>query len=93
MFDLSLAEIAFIAVVALVAIGPKELPVMLKTIGRWIGKIKRFSAGVMQQLELDGLQDEVRTIQNEAGETFEAYDLSGVEDSSRKKTEAKHDKE
>ncbi len=84
MFDLSFAELAFIAVIALVVIGPKELPVLLKTLGRWIGKFKRMTNGIMQQLELDDLQNEAHTIQNEAGEIFKAYDLSDIKDSSRK---------
>jgi len=84
MFDLSIAEMAFIAVVALVVIGPKELPVLLRTVGRWIGRAKRFARGVMDQLELSDLQADVKTIQNDAGEMFEAYDLSEVEDKSRK---------
>ena len=89
MFDLSIAELAFIAVVALVVIGPKELPVVLRTIGRWIGKFKRMANDILKQLELDDLQEDVRTIQNDAGEAFEAYDLSDIEDKSRK---AKGDK-
>ena len=90
MFDLSLAEIAFIAVIALVVIGPKELPIVLRTIGRWIGRFKRFVNGVMQQLELDDLQQDVRVIQNDAGEIFESYDLSDLQDDHRKekKTDA-----
>ena len=84
MFDLSIAELAFIAVIALVVIGPKDLPVLLRTVGRWIGKMKRMANEVIKQLELDDLQEDVRTIQNDAGETFEAYDLSDVEDKSRK---------
>jgi len=85
MFDLSIAELAFIAVIALVVIGPKELPIVLKTVGRWIGKFKRMASSIMQQLELDDLKDEVHTIQNDAGELFEAYDLSDVKDTSREK--------
>ncbi len=83
MFDLSLAEMAFIAVVALIVIGPKELPVLMRTVGRWVGKAKRMSNEVLQQLELDDLQKEIHTIRNDAGEIFEAYDLSDVEDASR----------
>lgn len=84
MFDLSVAEMAVIAVVALVVIGPKDLPVMLKTIGRWLGRLRRFGRGVMQQLELDSLEEDAKTIRNEAGEVFKAYDMSDVKDSSRK---------
>lgn len=84
MFDLSFAELAFIAVIALVVIGPKELPILLRTIGRWIGRFKRMANGMIQQLELDDLKEDARTIQNDAGEVFKAYDLSDVEDKSRK---------
>jgi sec-independent protein translocase protein TatB len=84
MFDLSLAELAFIAVVALVVIGPKELPVLLRAIGRWIGRFKRFTKAILHQLELDELNEDVKIIQNDAGQIFDSYDLSGFEDSSRK---------
>ncbi|MDG1287085.1 MAG: twin-arginine translocase TatA/TatE family subunit [Rickettsiales bacterium] len=84
MFDLSIAEMAFIAVVALLVIGPKELPILLRTVGRWVGRAKRLVHGVMDQLELNDLQADVKTIQNDAGEMFESYDLSEVQDKSRK---------
>lgn len=84
MFDLSFAEMVFIAVTALLVIGPKELPTLLKTVGRWIAKARRMANGVMQQLELDDLQEEVNTIKNDAGEVFEAYDLSDLKVSESK---------
>lgn len=83
MFDLSFAELAFIAVIALVVIGPKELPIVLRAVGRWVGRFKRMARGVLQQLELDDIQEDARIIQNEAGDIYEAYDLSEVEDKSR----------
>src|SRR6202049_4144035 len=38
MFDIGWSEFALIAVVALIAIGPKELPGVLRTVGQWRGK-------------------------------------------------------
>lgn len=38
MFDLSISEIAIIAIVAVVFIGPKELPRALATAGKWMAK-------------------------------------------------------
>ncbi|MEH6789046.1 twin-arginine translocase subunit TatB [Parasphingorhabdus sp.] len=38
MFDLSISEIAIIAIIATVVIGPKELPRALATAGRWMAK-------------------------------------------------------
>jgi sec-independent protein translocase protein TatB len=40
MFDLSFSEMLVIAVVAIVVIGPKELPGALATLGRWMGQAR-----------------------------------------------------
>jgi len=83
MFDLSFSEIAMIAVVAIIAVGPKELPSLLRSIGQMVAKFRRFTRSIWHQLELESLQSDIKTIQNEAGESFEAYDLSGIDDTSR----------
>jgi len=44
MFDFSWGEIMLIGVVALIVIGPKELPGVLRTIGQWVGKARRMAA-------------------------------------------------
>jgi len=50
MFDIGWSEILLIVIVAVVVIGPKELPSALRTAGRWIGQMRRvsnhFRAGV-----------------------------------------------
>lgn len=50
MFDIGAQELLVIIVVAVIVIGPKELPTALRTAGRWMGKIRRvsnhFRAGV-----------------------------------------------
>lgn len=38
MFDLSISEIAIIVIIAVVVIGPKELPRALATAGKWMAK-------------------------------------------------------
>jgi len=40
MFDLSISEIAIIAIIAIVVIGPKELPRALSAAGKWMGKAR-----------------------------------------------------
>lgn len=40
MFDLSISEIAIIVVIAIVVIGPKELPRALATAGKWMAKAR-----------------------------------------------------
>lgn len=69
MFDIGMSEIVLIAVVALVAIGPKDLPHVLHTAGRWIGKA-RVLAGEFQhhldvmvrESEIDDMRKKVEAI-------------------------------
>jgi sec-independent protein translocase protein TatB len=44
MFDIGWSELVVIAVVALIAIGPKELPGVLRMVGQWMGKARRMAA-------------------------------------------------
>jgi len=51
MFDIGWSELALIAVVALVAIGPKELPGVLRTVGQWVGKVRRMASEFQGQFQ------------------------------------------
>lgn len=44
MFDIGAAELLVIIVVAVLVIGPKDMPLAMRTAGRWIGKVRRVSA-------------------------------------------------
>jgi sec-independent protein translocase protein TatB len=44
MFDVGAGELLVILIVAVVVIGPKDLPIAMRTAGRWIGKMRRMSA-------------------------------------------------
>jgi sec-independent protein translocase protein TatB len=44
MFDIGVGELLVILIVAVVVIGPKDLPLAMRTAGRWIGKLRRVSA-------------------------------------------------
>jgi len=43
MFDIGWGELVVIGIVALIAIGPKELPTVLRSLGQWMGKIRRMA--------------------------------------------------
>ena len=49
-------EILIIVAVAIIVIGPKDFPFMLKKIGSWIGSIKRYIHNIQQ--EVSNLEDE-----------------------------------
>jgi sec-independent protein translocase protein TatB len=44
MFGIDAPELLVIVIVAILVIGPKDLPLALRTAGRWIGKMRRVSA-------------------------------------------------
>ena len=44
MFDIGAAELLVIIIVAVVVIGPKDLPLAMRVAGRWIGRMRRLSA-------------------------------------------------
>ena len=59
-------EILIIVVIAIIVIGPKDFPFVLKKIGSWIGTIKRYIQNIQQEVsELDKSveikTDEVKT--------------------------------
>jgi len=66
MFDFSWSEILVIGIVALVVIGPKELPGVLRTLGQWMAKVRRMAGefqsqfqDAMREAELADLKKEV----------------------------------
>lgn len=72
MFDIGWDEMLFTVIVAIVVIGPKDLPAALRTAGRWIGKIRRvsghFRSGIetmIREAELEDMEKKWRE-QNEA---------------------------
>lgn len=49
MFDIGWSELVVIGIVALIAIGPKELPGVLRSLGHWMGKLRRMAAEFQDQ--------------------------------------------
>ena len=67
MFGFDSAEIAIIAVLALIFIGPKELPNVMRTVGYWVGKVRgmarHFTSGIedmVRQAELEEMEKKWR---------------------------------
>jgi sec-independent protein translocase protein TatB len=51
MFDLGWMELVIIGVTALIVVGPKDLPVMFKTVGNFVGKAKRMAREFKSTME------------------------------------------
>ena len=66
MFDIGWTELLVIAVVAIVVIGPKDLPRAMRAVGQWTGRVRRMAGDFQRQFneavreaELDDVKNEV----------------------------------
>ena len=76
MFDLSWGEIALIGVVALVVIGPKELPGVLRGMGQALSKLRRMASDfqyqfnqALQEAEVDKVKSSINSVTDAVGST------------------------
>ena len=51
MFDITSSKLLILGIVALLVIGPKDLPALLRTIGKYMGIVKRHAADFRAQFE------------------------------------------
>ena len=72
MFDVGFSELVLIALLALIVLGPKRLPEVARTAGRWLGRLRRFMNDVKQDLdkELHSAElSELRKLKQELDDT------------------------
>ncbi len=72
MFDIGWFELFFVVVAAVVVVGPKDLPKMMRTVGRWTGRaramadqFRRSFDDMARQSELEEMRTEMMKIQND----------------------------
>jgi sec-independent protein translocase protein TatB len=80
-------EYLVIAAVALIVVGPKDLPVMLRKLGQWLARLRAMAAefrasfdDMARQSELDELRQEVEAMRRSQGDllTSETADVNQV---------------
>jgi sec-independent protein translocase protein TatB len=72
MFDIGWSELVVIAVVALIAIGPKELPGVLRMVGQWMGKARKMASEFQGQFQEAMREAEMADIKKSFDEVREA---------------------
>ena len=79
MFDFTSSKLLILGIVALLVIGPKDLPALLRTLGKYMGIVRKhaneFRAQfdeAMRDSELEALKKEVETIGKDTAETIRA---------------------
>ena len=98
MFDISWTEFLLIGIVALIVIGPKELPAVMRTIGQWTRKIRSMAADFQRQFERELRETEFADLKKQVDDVeqnIKGYDplkdvRSGVE-SNGKDLETSHE--
>ena len=87
MFDIGFSELVAIGLIALIVLGPKRLPEVARTAGRWMGQLRRFIADVKQDIDREvnsedlaelrklkhELNDTRRLMQNTSGELVKGF--------------------
>lgn len=76
MFDVGFWELALIAVIALIVLGPERLPGAARTLGTWVGRARRYAQTLKDELEkeagagdlrrdLESIRSEVNSVRGE----------------------------
>ena len=68
MFDLGWQELFVIGTVALIVIGPKDLPKLLNKVGKIFGKIKQISREFYDQINETAEIEEINTLKKDLSE-------------------------
>jgi len=78
MFDLGWTEMLLVGIVALIVIGPKDLPMLFRNVGRWVGKAKgmarEFSSAMNEAADDAGVKDIQKTIRAATNPVVTAMD-------------------
>lgn len=87
MFDIGFSELVAIGLIGLIVLGPKRLPEVARTAGRWMGQLRRFVADVKQDIDREihtedlaelrklgqELNDTRRMVENTSGELVQGF--------------------
>jgi len=60
MFDIGFSELVLIGVIALIVIGPERLPEVARTVGKYVGRMRRFVSKVRDDIDREIRQEEIR---------------------------------
>src|SRR5262245_62236638 len=82
MFDIGWSELLVIAVVAIVVVGPKELPKLMRSFGFYAGKLRRAAAefrrqfdDAMREAELEEVKQAIESVRTETRTLHETAPL------------------
>ena len=75
MFDIGFWELALIGVVALLVVGPDRLPGLARTVGLWVGRIRRYATSVRDDIEREIQADELKKMLDKSSDLDPLQDI------------------
>ena len=79
MLDFSWSHILIVLIVALVVVGPKDLPRLMRTVGQWAGKARRMAGEFRKSFDEMARQSELDELRKEIANMRSERPLSGLE--------------
>jgi sec-independent protein translocase protein TatB len=68
MFDLAWTEMAVVAAIAILIIGPKEMPRVLRTVGQWVRRLRRMAAEFQDSVDEMVRDSDLEDLRNQVAE-------------------------
>ncbi len=81
MFDFGWSELLIVAAVAIIVVGPKDLPRLMRSIGQYVGKAKSMARDLQNQFNDMAHQSELEEIRKSVSDIKDANPLKDIEDS------------
>ncbi|RMF19802.1 MAG: twin-arginine translocase subunit TatB [Gammaproteobacteria bacterium] len=70
MFDIGFTELLLVALIGLLVLGPERLPAAVRTVGLWVGRIRKMVSGFTEELDRQIKADELRRKLEQEGDTL-----------------------
>lgn len=81
MFDIGWTEILVIAVVAIIVVGPKDLPRMLRSLGRYAGQLRRTAGEFRSQFDEAVRESELDELRSTLSDVSDLNPMNEIRDS------------
>ena len=89
MLDLGWQELFIIALVALIVVGPKDLPILVRSIAKWLRSMREILWTFQASIEEVGREAELNEIRDEAAYLLEELNEDVITDTTKINTEEK----
>lgn len=84
MFDIGFWELLLLVVIGLLVAGPERLPGMVRDVGRWAAKLRRFAMQTRREFEQQLRLDEVKDFNDKVAEMDDLMELAPDQDKDAK---------